>query len=353
MGQLEEVALLEMSSNRVRDIVQGKQEYPVKTKKFWVPELDLIAPYVKKELENNFKNVSVSVMDCPDLTKFGCAAPGLGGNSKLVEGGGEPFNHDLSYNKEIHFKMERMARLAGHGPGSYLQGAGAACAAQLRGHIGELVPCLVVGGTNLTKAARVGVKKEAIIEEDKTLMCGGISNLYLCQGEKEKVLEVKVSCRTGQQASLTQVIRSGLNQVPGVGGEKQLGMGGVFRMESGSAKAHVNPDFEVLPENYYDRKQMKCVKDFLQFYTFPAPLLCFTCLWTDEPKEGPTLNLRGSGEHTHFWREKNGLDYDPSAGGHYHGDTEPEQVSYTGYFSLAGEVVRIWDAVEQKLGDIN
>jgi hypothetical protein len=27
------------------------------------------------------------------------------------------------------------------------------------------------------------------------------------------------------------------------------------------------------------------------------------------------------------------------------------KVSYTGYFSLAGEVVRIWDAVEQKLGD--
>ena len=44
--------------------------------------------------------------------------------------------------------------------------------AQLRGHIGELIPCLVVGGKNLTKAARVGVEKEAIIEEDKTLMCG-------------------------------------------------------------------------------------------------------------------------------------------------------------------------------------
>merc|ERR1712215_513362 len=228
-----EVRLVEMSSNRVRDIVQGKEEYPVKTKKFWVPELELIAPFVKKELENNFKNVSVFTVSCPDLTKFGCPSSGLGGNSKLVEGGGEPFNHDVSYNKEVHFKMERMAQLAGHGPGSYIQGAGAACAAQLRGHIGELVPCLVVGGANLTKAARVGVKKEAIIEEDKTLMCGGISNLYLCQGKKE------------------------------------------------------------------------------------------------------------------------GLDFDPSAGGHYHGDIEPEQVSYTGYFSLAHEVVRIWDAVEQKLGDIN
>ena len=65
--------------------------------------------------------VQVQVVESPDLTKFGCAAPGLGGNAKLVEGGGEPFNHDFSYNKEIIFKMERMARLAGHGPGSYLQ----------------------------------------------------------------------------------------------------------------------------------------------------------------------------------------------------------------------------------------
>ena len=55
---------------------------------------------------------------------------------------------------------------------TYIQGAGAACAAQLRGHLGELVPCLVVGGKNITKAARVGVNREAIIEEDKTLMCG-------------------------------------------------------------------------------------------------------------------------------------------------------------------------------------
>ena len=42
-------------------------------------------------------------------------------------------------------------------------------------------------------------------------------------------------------------------------------MGGVFRLlEGGTAKAHVNPDFEVLPENYYDPQQMRCVKDFLQ-----------------------------------------------------------------------------------------
>ena len=61
------------------------------------------------------------MVDCPDLVEFGCAAAGLGGDTKLVEGGGEPFNHDADYNKEVTFHLERMARLAGHGTGSYLQ----------------------------------------------------------------------------------------------------------------------------------------------------------------------------------------------------------------------------------------
>ena len=115
------------------------------------------------------------------------------------------------------------------------------------------------------------------------LRAGGISNLYLSQGKAGKVLKVSVSGRTGQQISFTQCIRSGLRNIPEVGGHCQVGMGGVFRMKSGLVKAHVNPDFEVLPENYYDREQMKCVKDFLQFYQFSAPLICFTTLWTEEP----------------------------------------------------------------------
>ena len=119
------------------------------------------------------------------------------------------------------------------------------------------------------------------------LCAGGISNLYLSQGKAGKVLKVAVSGRTGDQISLTQCIRAGLRNIPEVGGHCQVGMGGVFRMKSGLVKAHVNPDFEVLPENYYDREQMKCVKDFLQFYQFPAPLVCFTTLWTEEP---PSMN---------------------------------------------------------------
>jgi len=48
-----------------------------------------------------------------------------------------------------------MARLAGHQAGSFLFGAAAAGVKQLGGHIGELIPCLVLQGENKTKAVRV------------------------------------------------------------------------------------------------------------------------------------------------------------------------------------------------------
>jgi len=324
----------------------------MKSKQLWVPDLTDLVSVLQRELEQHFNHAKVSVVDCPDLTKWGCAACGLGGDPVLVEGGGEPFNHDQDYNKEVHFKLDRMAEQVGHGPGSYIQGAGAACAAQLRGHLGELVPCVTLGKENLTKAARVDSEsRAAIVEEDVTLMCGGISNLYMCKGEPGKVVEVEASGRKGDQASLTQILKSGLGQLPGLHG-KQVGLGGVFRMETGSVKAHVNPDMEVLPKDYYDPGQMKCVKDFLQFYDFPAPLLCFTCLWTDEVDDGSvSLNLRSSGEHTHFWREREDGKFDSEAGGHYHGDTSPEKVSYRGYFAPANSIYRLWDAIQQRQED--
>ena len=61
----------------------------------------------------------------------------------------------------------------------------------------------------------------------------------------------QVSERTGEQGSLIQCLRAGLRRVPGVGGARQLGAGGVFRITRGSVKAHVNPDFEVCHQIFH------------------------------------------------------------------------------------------------------
>ena len=50
--------------------------------------------------------------------------------------------------RDVHFDLERMAAQAGHTQGSLLFGAAAAGLKQLGGHLGELVPCLTIGGDN-------------------------------------------------------------------------------------------------------------------------------------------------------------------------------------------------------------
>ena len=50
--------------------------------------------------------------------------------------------------RDVHFELERMAAQAGHTRGSLVFGAAAAGVKQPEGHLGELVPCLTIGGDN-------------------------------------------------------------------------------------------------------------------------------------------------------------------------------------------------------------
>ena len=44
---------------RLQDIVSGTTEYPVKSKSFWLPNLEQIASYVEFELKKNYSKVLV------------------------------------------------------------------------------------------------------------------------------------------------------------------------------------------------------------------------------------------------------------------------------------------------------
>ena len=44
---------------RIKDIGTGRQEYPVKSKSFWLPNLEQIASYVEFELKKNYSHVKV------------------------------------------------------------------------------------------------------------------------------------------------------------------------------------------------------------------------------------------------------------------------------------------------------
>jgi hypothetical protein len=115
-----------------------------------------------------------------------------------------------------------------------------------------------------------------------------------------------------------------------------MALAGVFRILKGKIRSHVQPDYKDIKHEYYDPKQMKCVKDFLQFYEPVGPELQGYCvLWTGDPTGG-SLNLRESGEHTHFhsYTKEN-------VAGHYHFDVTPDEIEYEGYFNTAAEVHRV------------
>ncbi len=65
----------------------------VESKPLYQPDLQELARTIEDGLKQNFTNVSVSIDDCPDLTKapFGLAKSGLGGNPKILDVGGVPY----------------------------------------------------------------------------------------------------------------------------------------------------------------------------------------------------------------------------------------------------------------------
>ena len=303
---------------------------------FAVLPLQSIAEALRTDLRGNYKSVTAEVVHCPDLRQFGCAAGGMGGKTKLIEVGGEPYAHNSRY-RDICFDMQEIAEQCGL-PNAFIIGAGIAHRFPLKGHCGELIPCAKPQGDNKSKSARVGENKEMIIENYDSYYHGGIANLFLSEGKPCPVIRVAVRERIGEQGSFPLAIRASLCKSLQPSGERQFALGGVFEVLAGKVRAHIMPDFECIAHKYFDEEKNVVVKDFLQFYEGVGPnLLCFSVLWTGDPT-GNSLHLRESYEHTHFFHRGG-----KQEGGHYHYDTTPAEVEYRGYFNLAEEICRVND----------
>ena len=303
--------------------------------KFNNPSLQIVAKALEKGLRTNYQDTKVEVVDCPNLKKWDCPSEGISGNERIIDVGGEPYMHDKRY-IGTEFDYEEISKKIGSEK-SYALGAGSGAMSCLEGHCGELVinENLI---TNESKSiiAQVGKNKECITKKYTDKKHGGLGNIFFSDGKIGKVIKVILKKRIGKQGSLPQAIRNSLIENISLEKNGHIAMGGVFRILKGGVRSHVQPDYDDIKYEYYDPKLMKCTKDFLQFYEPVGPSLqCYSVLWTGDPTDG-NLNLRESGEHTHFHSYNNA-----SVAGHYHFDVTPDDIEYECYFNLAHEVFRV------------
>ncbi|MDB3946951.1 DUF1907 domain-containing protein [Candidatus Pelagibacter sp.] len=307
----------------------------IEKSKFKEYSLDKISEALQSGLSNNYKEVEVSIVDCPNLRDWACPSEGISGNQKIIDVGGEPYMHDPNL-IGAEFDYEEISKMIGSEK-SYALGAGSGAMSCLEGHCGELVINEnLITDESKSIIARVGSNKECIAEKYTARKHGGLGNVFYTDGVRGKVIKIKIKGRSGEQGSLPQAMRKALSDNLKIEGNDHLALAGVFRILKGKIKSHVQPDYKDIKHEYYDPKQMKCVKDFLQFYEPVGPeLQGYSILWTGDPTGGD-LNLRESGEHTHFhsYTKEN-------IAGHYHFDVTPEEIEYEGYFNTAEEVHRV------------
>ncbi len=310
-------------------------ELTIEKAQFAKTSLEQISEALKKGLQKNYKLVEISIVDCPNLKQWDCPAEGLSGNQKIIDVGGEPYMHDKKL-IGAEFDYEEIAKKIGSEK-SYALGAGSGAMSCLGGHCGELV----INENFITNESR-----SIIAQVDENQKCksskytarkhGGLGNIYYSDGKSGKVIKIMIKGRSGKQGSLPQAMRTALKENLSTENDNHFAVAGVFRILNGKIKSHVQPDYDTIKHEYYDPKQMKCVKDFLKFYEPIGPhFQCYSILWTGDPTGGK-LNLRESGEHTHFHSYKGTQD-----AGHYHFDVTPEEIEYECYFNIPGEVHRV------------
>jgi len=294
-----------------------------------LPNLEDVKSVLQKGLAENFDNVEVSVVECPDLTQapFNLASKGLCGNPRVLDIGGVPYLVPIAQKNKL-YDMKDYPKLTGFSSKEdcLIIGAGAAPWTYLERNA-EMMPNLLVkkDGTIIQKThiARTHDKDQSYeliaLPETETKM-SLLGNLFLSNGEGGQVIKVSCKKRTGGDNFVSCMRKCLEKEFP----TESVGLGGVFCAQKGQLKIHVMPEFSSTP-----LKSDSDVENWLNFYTMDSK---FTCLSVFVSRD-PGLDLRV--EHTH------GLNKEKCQGGHYHYDTTPEEVEYIGYFNIAEYCYRV------------
>lgn len=305
----------------------GKTMFKVISEKSFSNNSKLIILVLANGLKSNFAEVSVEIVDCPDLSQppYHLASSGLGGDATIVEFGGVPYLLPLVDKSKVYDLVPLLRNINGYESKEFFTcGAGAGpwplfdqnCEGMMNLRVGSdgsvrnetHVARTIPGGTELSMVPRNETR------------CALLGNLFLSEGKTGKVLKVTAKKRTGDDNFISSM-RLTLKEY--FTDEKTIGLGGVFLLKEGKAKQHVMDEFSKTPLNTEED-----LNNWLTFHEMPAPLIAVGTLVTNEAD----LDLRL--QHFHSF-SKHGH------GGHYHYDTTPETVEYVGYFNVGARIVRI------------
>ncbi|PNF39100.1 Ester hydrolase C11orf54-like protein [Cryptotermes secundus] len=296
---------------------------PVASKSLFVPTLEELVKVLGSGLTSNFETVFVEIVDCPDLTKepFTLACKGLGGKPRLVEIGGPPYLLPLVRREKL-YNMSYIGKLTDVEP-SFLIGAGAGPWPYAGVNCEMIINLEVNGGkvNNHTRISKVDTKDGSCILErlpDTETRCALLANIFCSEGKPGKVLRISCKKRIGKDDFIASIRKSLQVQYK----EKAVGLGGTFLLKEGKAKQHIMPEFSTEPINTDEE-----VEKWLHFYNMSAPLIAVGTLVSADP--GLDLRL----QHFHSFGH--------AEGGHYHIDTEPDNVEYLGYFAVGEYIYRI------------
>ena len=182
-----------------------------KSAEFSQPELTTVAAALQAGLARHFKIVEVECMACPDLRELGLATSGMGGDTALLEFGGEPYAHNPAY-RGTNVSIDAMLKASGIRDAKVF-GAAMADMAAIDGNSGEMISNRDPVTDDHSRVARVGHDRECIVEPYAADTCGAIANLFVSEGTAGDVIRVDVRERTGEQFSLTQVLRESLGEL--------------------------------------------------------------------------------------------------------------------------------------------
>uniref|UniRef100_A0ABD2WP08 DUF1907 domain-containing protein n=1 Tax=Trichogramma kaykai TaxID=54128 RepID=A0ABD2WP08_9HYME len=291
-------------------------------KELHVPTLEEVKNVFLKALKENFKDVEISVVDCPDLTEepFTLSAPGLGGRMNIVEVGGPPYLLPL-VNREKVYDLQSLLKDLKYGDRAFAAGAGAGPWPYINQNC-EMMMNVMIDSSKIKNGTRIASVKNddqtcllEVLKGNETRFAL-LANLFLCEGIPGRVLKVHVKTRVGKKDFIATMQQALAEHYV----DNLVGLGGTFVIKQGKAKQHVMPDFSKTPLN-----TVEDLDKWLHFYEMSAPLVAVGTFVSAETD----LDLRV--QHFHSFSHH-------GEGGHYHIDTTPNDVEYLGYFNV-GEVL--------------